>query len=102
MSYTAVRTHHGKQARITVYLDGVEVDRAGGARAQRAQAVIIAAWPRHDGTPKTPGIYGLRADAHAAEVEVHRLLTATTMRHRGTVLTVTPPALCVCVPVTEG
>lgn len=90
-----------RQATVIVYdQDGIEVARAGGARAARAQAVIVA---RHGSYPKrrTLGIYGLRSDAAAADVEARRLATATTTKARGAIIPTVPYAVAVAVPVVD-
>src|SRR5215831_1883653 len=77
----AVRTWNRPRtkATITVFNDEHEViAEAGGKRAERAQAVVMAAYGE-----KPLHLYGLRGDAHAAQVEATRLVTATTMRVGG-------------------
>lgn len=99
---TATRTMHGKSARVHLYADGVELAVLGGNRALRAQAVIVTQWPH-----KALGASGLRQDLHAAEVEAHRLVTATSMRTRGrygvpgSSIPLNRPDFAAAVPVTD-
>jgi hypothetical protein len=95
---TAVRSWNrtGTKATITItYPDG-STRTAGGTRAARAQAVVLACW-----NDDALGLYGVRGDLHAAQVEAHRLATRTTMRHAGHTFDVSPAREAVAVPVTE-
>jgi hypothetical protein len=77
MTYTARRVWHGKKAIVQVLdADGDVWAELGGNRAERAKAAVMVQWPHRDG-PGKPGVYGLRQDLHAAEVEAHRLVHAT-------------------------
>lgn len=98
---TAVRTWKSGKATVTVYMDGEVLNRAGGARAGRAQAALVTRWEVPGRTPKT-SIYGIRGDLGAAQTEAHKLATATTMRHSGMVLECTPATWAAAVPVTEA
>lgn len=95
--FTAHRVQKGSKFQVIVKRNGVEVDRIGGKRAERAQAVILAAWRGRD-----LGVYGARSDADAAVTEAHRIATATTQRHRGHVLACTPADRALAVMVEEG
>jgi hypothetical protein len=104
-TFTAIRTWNRPHTKATVVLfkDGVEIGQAGGKRAERANAVIVILqneqslnrWVR-----ESDGIYGLRGDAHAAEVEAQRLTVGGPRKVHGTVLDFTPVP-CVSVIVTE-
>jgi hypothetical protein len=112
-TYTAVRTWNRPhtKATVTLFENGVEIDRAGGARAGRAQAVIVTQWRvrRYNaeggielGDLKPAGIYGLRGDAHAAQVEAVRLGEARNVKSgRHGNYTTTPADLAIAVIITE-
>lgn len=110
---TAHRIYKGKAAYVVVMMDGAELDRLGGKRAERAQAAIVSLWPaRTHGltgetiTP-TPGVSGLRADFAKAEQEAHRMVTNTHMRTRGrfgaqgSLIPLNRPTWAVAVPVQD-
>src|SRR4051812_21255518 len=97
-TYTAHRCYRGKRAIVTLEKDGWPIGTAGGARAARAQAVIVAQWPN---SHPEPSIYGLRGDLHAAVVEAERLRTNTTMKTHGAVISITPAAVAIAVPVVD-
>ena len=102
-SYTAIRTTRGTKATVTVYdADGAVVGKAGGKRAERAQAVILAQWVNSRYGYGDLQIYGLRADAQAAEREAHKLATQTESRTRYGVVGVTPATVAIAVPVTDA
>lgn len=98
-TFTAIRTWHGKQARVTVFADGIEIAKAGGERAKRAQAVIVTKWHGRD----TAGIYGLRSSVPAAMTEAVRLATPRTVKNRHSTYTydTTGADLAICVLVEE-
>lgn len=79
---------------VHVYRDGIEIDQAGGARAGRAEAVLLCRWGS-----KPLGIYGVRGDYGKAVTEAVKLGSATTMRHGGALLQVTPAAEAIAVQV---
>jgi hypothetical protein len=96
MELTATRTWKGDTALLTItFPDGTSTT-AGGKRAARAAAVIVAA---EGDKPLT--FRGARGSLAAAQTEVHRMLTATTMRHGGATLTFPPSREAYAVPVTE-
>lgn len=100
-TYTAHRIFKGAKQFIVLYADGVEIDRAGGKRAERAQAALVVSYK--DAEPR--GIWGLRADLAAAQTEARRLVTATTMRtgRYGQVsIPITTAKFAEAVPVTEA
>lgn len=103
--FTAVRRWNKTNTKATVVLfkDGVEIDRAGGNRAARAQAVIVIlqnpeSFNRH--VRESDGIYGLRADAQAAAGEAQRLTIGGPRKYHGTTVEFTPVP-CVSVLVTD-
>lgn len=98
----AVRSYAGKRQTVTVYADGVEIDSAGGARAERAGAAIVIFWGA--AYPTCPaGIFGLRADLGAAQAEAHRLVHQTerpVSRGSRQMIQLTTAEWAVAVPVT--
>ncbi|HEX7276276.1 MAG TPA: hypothetical protein VF244_02785 [Acidimicrobiales bacterium] len=99
-AFEAVRRHRGKTITVVVHLagqpDGV-LGVLGGQRAARAQAAIVTCWTEKEG----PGVYGLRANLHDAQVEAHRLATRTHFKHGRTLYPTNRPEWAVAVPVTE-
>jgi hypothetical protein len=98
---TAVRSWNPKHTDALVrvdLVDGVALT-AGGKRAARAQAVIVAHWP---GQPIK--LYGLRADLSKAQVEAERLATQTQTRpgRKHLALKVTPALWAVALPIAEA
>jgi len=95
---TAVRTWNSTRtkATVTVTLPDGRVKSLGGTRAARAEAALV--YERRD--TGQWDVLGLRGDAGAAQVEAYRISSATTMRHGGALLEITPtPAQAV--PVME-
>jgi hypothetical protein len=104
-TFTAVRTWNRPHTKATVvlYKDGVEINRAGGKRAERAQAVVVILQNEQSFNRlvrESDGIYGLRADLHAAQVEAERLTRGGPRKLHGTIVDYTPVP-CVAIPVTE-
>jgi 3-hydroxyisobutyrate dehydrogenase-like beta-hydroxyacid dehydrogenase len=104
--FTAVRTWNRPhtKATVTLYKDGVELEAAGGKRAERANAVIVILQNPQSlnrFVRESDGIYGLRADLHAADVEAARLTKGGPRKTRGYTMEFTPVP-CVAVPVMEG
>lgn len=73
---TVERQTQGSRTFCVLLADGVEIDRAGGKRAERAAAVLVVGWPStmQGGKGGKLHIYGLRSDLAKAEVEAARLL----------------------------
>jgi hypothetical protein len=93
----AIRHWKGDRATITVTMpDGREMH-AGGKRAHRAQAVILARWSAGDETT----LYGCRGNLADAQSEAQRLRSATTRRIRGVDYPITPWLEAYVVQVTE-
>ena len=101
---TAVRTWNGPRtkATVTVTLPDGSTFKAGGQRAARAAAVIMACWPDYAGNVRPIKLYGLRGDATAAHVEADRLATQTKMRHHGMLIDVRPATEAYAIDVTEA
>jgi hypothetical protein len=104
-TFTAVRTWNKPRTKATVVLfkDGAEINRAGGNRAARAQAVIVILQNEQSFNRlvrESDGIYGLRADLHTAQVEAERLTKGGPRKYHGTVVEFTPVP-CVAITVTE-
>lgn len=100
---TAVRRLNGtRNPYIVVTLDGVELGRAGGARAARAEAALVTCWPA-----RVPRLAGLRKDLHAAQVEADRMESRTSMTTRGrygrpgSTIPLNRPDWAVAVPVVD-
>ena len=96
----AIRTTVNGKTIVTVTVNG-ETKRLGGARAARAEAVVVSAWTRPDGTGFRME-WNCRADAAAAQTEAHRLETMTEMRERGIRIPCTPAAWSIAVPVVNA
>ena len=75
---TALRTWNGRKATVTVTLPDGSTLTAGGARAERAAAVVVSR-----DSAATPYRLALRSDPMAAATEAARKRTATSMVHAG-------------------
>lgn len=103
--FTAVRRWNKPRTKATVILfkDGVEIDRAGGKRAERAQGLIVILQNPESLNVHTragDGIFGLRNDLHAAQVEAERHTVGGPRKYHGTIVEFTPVP-CVAIPVIE-
>lgn len=93
-------TRKGDKFKVVIHIDDEPAFEMGGARAGRAQAVIVTCW-----RDQTPGGYGLRADLAKAEGEA-RGLKRTEMKTRSrytrqtAIIPLNPARYAVAVPVT--